>query len=67
MPSTCSPRSHGSADREAAPFDVEIVDSWMFVYSATVFDLRNPAAHQRILRIVDTVGANALAHRPVRR
>ncbi|HPU03694.1 MAG TPA: hypothetical protein PLY47_07360 [Rhodoglobus sp.] len=46
---------------EAAPFDVEIVDSWMFVYSATVFDLRNPAAHQRILRIVDTVGAKTLS------
>lgn len=46
---------------EAAPFDVEIVDSWMFVYSGTAFDLRQPAAHQRILRIVDTVGAKALA------
>ena len=46
---------------EAAPFDVEIVDRWMFVYSATVFDLRNPAVHQRILRIVDTVGAKTLA------
>ncbi|MFM9876230.1 MAG: hypothetical protein ACKVOG_00055 [Rhodoglobus sp.] len=46
---------------EAAPFDVEIIDTWMFVYSATAFDLRQPATHQRIFRIIDTVGAKTLS------
>lgn len=45
----------------AAPFDVEIVDQWMFVYSAAQFDLRQPAIHQRLLQIVDTVGAKTLS------
>lgn len=45
---------------EAAPFDVEIIDRWMFVYSAHALDMRQPAVHQRLLRIVDTVGAKAL-------
>jgi hypothetical protein len=46
---------------EAAPFDVEIVDKWMFVYSNTAFDMRQPALHQRLFRIVDTVGARTLS------
>ncbi|MEP6480475.1 MAG: hypothetical protein ABJA94_00540 [Rhodoglobus sp.] len=46
---------------EASPFDVEIVDKWLFVYSSKVFDLRQPALHQRLFRIVDTVGAKALS------
>ncbi|MCU1439826.1 MAG: hypothetical protein JWP85_823 [Rhodoglobus sp.] len=45
---------------EAAPYDVEIIDKWMFVYSAAAFDLRQPAVHHRLLRIVDTVGAKTL-------
>jgi hypothetical protein len=45
---------------EAAPYDVEIIDKWMFVYSAAAFDLRQPAVHQRLLRIVETVGAKTL-------
>lgn len=45
---------------EAAPFDVEIVDQWMFVYAATPFDMLDPAVHARLLRIVDTVGAKTL-------
>jgi hypothetical protein len=45
----------------AAPFDVEIVDDWMFVYSATPFPSANPAVYQRLFRIVDTVGAKTLA------
>lgn len=45
---------------EASPFDVEIVDKWMFVYSSAVFDLSQPAVHQRLLGIVDTVGAKTL-------
>ena len=44
----------------ASPFDVEIVDKWMFVYSSAVLDLRQPAVHQRLLGIVDTVGAKTL-------
>ncbi|MDJ0334770.1 hypothetical protein QMG83_05985 [Salinibacterium sp. G-O1] len=44
----------------AAPFDVEIVDKWMFVYSAKPFVMLKPAVHQRLLSIVDTVGAKTL-------
>ena len=44
----------------AAPFDVEIIDTWMFVYSATPFDFSQPAVHHRLLSIVDTVGAKTL-------
>lgn len=46
---------------EAAPFDVEVVDRWLFVYSPRRFDMAQPALHQRLLRIVDTVGAKALS------
>jgi len=46
---------------EAAPFDVEIVDDWMFVYSSTVFNTASPAVYQRLFRIVDTVGAKTLS------
>jgi hypothetical protein len=45
---------------EAAPFDVEIIDDWMFVYSAKPFVSTDPAVYQRLFRIVDTVGAKAL-------
>jgi len=45
----------------ASPYDVEIVDTWMFVYSSSPFDLRQPAVHQRLLGIVDTVGAKTLS------
>ena len=45
----------------AAPFDVEIVDDWMFVYSATSFKSEDPAVYQRLFQIVDTVGTKALA------
>lgn len=44
----------------AAPFDVEIVDDWMFVYSATPFPSTAPGVYQRLFRIVDTVGAKTL-------
>ncbi|MGB3911404.1 MAG: hypothetical protein WBL06_13115 [Pseudolysinimonas sp.] len=44
----------------ASPFDVEIVDAWMFVYSATPFPAAQPAVYQRLLRIVETVGAKTL-------
>lgn len=45
---------------EASPFDVEIVDNWMFVYSRGHFSMLEPAVHERLLRIVDTVGAKTL-------
>ena len=45
----------------AAPFDVEIVDDWMFVYSAKPFRSTEPAVYQRLFQIVDTVGAKTLS------
>ncbi|MEO8527608.1 MAG: hypothetical protein ABI435_00860 [Pseudolysinimonas sp.] len=45
---------------EASPFDVEIVDDWMFVYSALPFPPAVPAVYQRLFRIVETVGAKTL-------
>ncbi len=45
---------------EAAPFDVELVDQWMFVYSAKPFAMTDPAVLQRLFTIADTVGAKAL-------
>lgn len=46
---------------EAAPFDVEIVDRWMFVYSSRVFPAADAATYQRLLGIVSTVGAKTLS------
>jgi len=46
---------------EAAPFDVEIVDDWMFVYSSKRFDPTSAALYQRLFRIIDTVGAKTLS------
>lgn len=45
---------------EASPYDVEIVDDWMFVYSARPLDLLSPVTWDRMIRIVDTVGAKTL-------
>ncbi|WP_439564343.1 hypothetical protein [Microcella sp.] len=45
---------------EAAPYDVEIIDRWMLVYSARPFPLADPATYQRLLGIVSTVGAKTL-------
>jgi hypothetical protein len=45
----------------AAPFDVEIVDDWMFVYSSTAFQSASPAVYQRLFQIANTVGAKTLA------
>ncbi|HEV7740911.1 MAG TPA: hypothetical protein VGO65_00690 [Pseudolysinimonas sp.] len=45
---------------EAAPFDVEIIDDWMFVYSNTGFTTGDPALYARLFRIIDTVGAKTL-------
>lgn len=46
---------------EAAPYDVEIIDNWMFVYSSVRLDPLSPATYQRMFRIVDTVGAKTLS------
>lgn len=46
---------------EASPFDVELVDQWMFVYSSRPFALTDPAVLQRLFTIADTVGAKALS------
>lgn len=45
---------------EAAPFDVEIVDEWMFVYSSKPFDPLSRLTYERLFRIADTVGAKTL-------
>ncbi len=45
---------------EAALFDVEIVDDWMFLYSAKPFDLADRTTLERVFRIVDTVGTKTL-------
>ena len=45
---------------EAAPFDIEVIDKWMFVYSATAFDMQQPWVYERLLRIAFTVGAKTL-------
>jgi len=46
---------------EAAPFDVEIIDDWMFVYSSRPFAPADPAHFQRLFRIADTVGEKTLS------
>ncbi len=45
---------------EAAPFDIEIVDDWLFVYSPRAFRMDDPHLLSRIFRIIDLVGAKAL-------
>lgn len=45
---------------EAGLFDVEIIDDWMFLYSAKTFDLSDPRALSRAFRIIDTVGEKTL-------
>ena len=45
---------------ETGDFDVEIVDDWMFIYSARPFNLLSPDTYERMRRIVATVGAKTL-------
>src|SRR5690606_3240844 len=45
---------------EVAPFDVEIVDDWMFVYSPRPFRMDDPALLERLFRIIDVVGSKTL-------
>lgn len=42
---------------ESDPFDVEIVDDWVFFYSIRAFDVDEPATWQRLFRIRDTIVA----------
>ncbi|GAA3596599.1 hypothetical protein GCM10022198_20670 [Klugiella xanthotipulae] len=44
----------------AAPFDVEIVDDLVFVYSAAPFDHNGMNAFVRMWQVLDTVGAKTL-------
>jgi hypothetical protein len=45
---------------EAATFDVEIVDDWLFVYSPIPFEGAPQSTWERIFRIVEVVGAKTL-------
>lgn len=45
---------------EVSAFDVEIVDDWMFVYSTVRFSLETPAVHERMMQIMQTVGAKTV-------
>ena len=46
---------------DASPFDVEIVDNWLFLYSARPFQSLAAATYQRLFRIVQTVGAKTVS------
>jgi len=46
---------------EAAPFDVEIVDNWMFVYANGAFPSLQAGLYERLFHIIDTVGAKTLS------
>jgi hypothetical protein len=45
---------------EAAPFDVEVIDDWMFVYSSRAFTMTWPGLYERLFRILNTVGNKTL-------
>ncbi|WP_022886524.1 hypothetical protein [Glaciibacter superstes] len=45
---------------ETSAFDVEIIDDWMFVYSADPFDALDPSMWKRMFRIVSVVGAKTV-------
>lgn len=44
----------------AAPFDIEIVDDWMFVYSPRAFRMDDTRLLARMFQIIDVVGSKAL-------
>lgn len=46
---------------EAAAFDIEIVDKWMFVYSTRGLDLLDPRLQERVHRILATVGTKTVS------
>jgi hypothetical protein len=45
---------------ETAPFDSELIDDWLFVYSRDPFDDGDAEIYDRLLRIVDLVGAKVV-------
>lgn len=45
---------------ETSAFDVEIIDDWMFVYSADPFDALDSSMWKRMFRIASLVGAKAV-------
>ncbi len=45
---------------DASSFDVEIIDAWMFVYSAVPFDMTDARTIERLRRIIETVGTTTL-------
>ena len=45
---------------DAAPFDVEIVDNWMFIYSAQPFAELEVLTYERLFNIVRTVGTKTV-------
>lgn len=44
----------------AAGFDIELIDDWMFLYSAAPLNFRNVTAVQRMFDVVDVVGSKTL-------
>lgn len=44
----------------AAPFDVEVIDDWMFVYASQPFSMTWPGVYERLFRILQTVGAKTV-------
>ena len=46
---------------DASPFDVEIVDSWLLIYSAKPFNMLSTSVYQRLFSIVNTVGSKAIS------
>jgi len=42
---------------QATPFDVEIAENWLFVYSPVGFDLLDPNLYSRLFGILRTIGA----------
>ena len=45
---------------EAAPFDAEIVDEWLFIYSNAPFTALGAEVYERVFRIIELVGAKAV-------
>jgi hypothetical protein len=45
---------------EATPFDVEIVDTWMFLYATHAFDPLDSSLYGRIFHILDTIGSKVV-------
>jgi hypothetical protein len=46
---------------EAGDFDVETIDDTLIIYARKQFDFSDPATHERLLRLVATVGAKTVS------